>query len=402
MDIAQIVNVLSAILLLFSGVLVFLYRQNFRMHNGIIFLFVSLGIFSLTTYIEFSFDSIIVSKFKLISQGILPIFILLFSEYVLKANYHIVLKFSVLIPTLVLPLSAFFNPIISVPEYTLSVDLFMLYTFSLVLISSLKIYFRTNKPLLKKYLLTFFILIVYSILFAANKIFKFDDSLVFSAGTFAFIGAHLIGIIISSGSTLRFFQKLKHIIFGVIFCLTISFGLFLFDPAINIESLKILFVLNIFLLSYYFFWIELRIDRKKIRSASLIADLLTINFGNNKKLLAKIRSWEQIKAISYVKSSEIEGDVKNLLLIFQQTGPIVHKHQLKILNKNSKKNYNEKGVEMLNYYFKTLDCDSVYQISYKGDFVSLSYMDGFNPALHENELNIMGKIIFYIVNSKNA
>ena len=75
---------------------------------------------------------------------------------------------------------------------------------------------------------------------------------------------------------------------------------------------------------------------------------------------------------------------------------------LKNINKNVEGKFQVKGIEILNYYFKTLECDSIYQMSHEGDFASLSYMEGFNPALHEKEMDILGKIVFAVANSKEG
>ena len=75
----------------------------------------------------------------------------------------------------------------------------------------------------------------------------------------------------------------------------------------------------------------------------------------------------------------------------------MHKYRLNELSKALSYNPNfVSGIGVAGYYFKKYESDSLFQLSDKGDFIAVQYLDGLNPALYAAEFTIMSKIVFTI------
>jgi len=72
-----------------------------------------------------------------------------------------------------------------------------------------------------------------------------------------------------------------------------------------------------------------------------------------------------------------------------------HKFQMETLSKAMA--YDSEllsGLDIARFYLKKFNSDSLIQLSEQGDFLSVKYSAGLNPALYTNEISIMSKILF--------
>ena len=149
------------------------------------------------------------------------------------------------------------------------------------------------------------------------------------------------------------------------------------------------------LLSTFYIVQEIAINPEKINAAYLISKTLELPLKNTPQLLEILRGWQEIKHVDWVKKDEIEGDLLDLLTVFKKAGPVTHKFQIEDMERVSA--YQPKylnGIEIAKYYLKKFECASLFLVNDKGDFIAMQYATGINPALYQNELAIMSKIVY--------
>lgn len=395
-------NILFGSFSIATALVVLFYKKNFVFHNGIAILLLSQGVVACTVDLINIGDTNLACKFYFVSRTLITIFLLLFSEYILKINYHITVKLLTLIPTWVLGIFSFFQKNGNGSWFTSASDIYLIGILLIIITHLLRDYFSSKDRLLNRYLILY--LITLSVLLSCEflRMLKNTPYNLYASGFSAMVLTHGIILIISSGGYSRMNQKKSKLIFIVLISSILSCSLKLLHPAIPMEYVFTLFVIAVFILSFNYMLREMSKNPKEIRSAFLISRLLSLQLNDKDIFLRELRQWEEISELHYVEHLNIEGNSSNLNLLFQKTGRVIHKFQIPELMKALAYNPNFiSGIEVAQYYFKKMGCNSLFQVADKGDFLAIKYMKGLNPALYSNELSIMSKIIFSVSNAQS-
>ena len=398
-----VTNILFGIFSALTAILILFYKKNFSFHNGIAIMLIAFGVLSISDGIIHLSYSLVSYKFYFLSRCIIPIFTLQFSEYVLRISYSIIIKLSVLIPTIFLGILAFFQTSLGNILYENFVDAFLISTLLLILFKTLANLITSKHALLQKYLMIFFVTILVVVV---NECFrKFSDSFynLYSVGIISMVVSHGVVLIITSGGYGLLIQKIPKIINIFILSSVLCFSLNLFQNTIAPNYLQTLFIISFFLFSLNYMIGEVSKNPKEIRASYLITRILNLPINDKSIFIEELRAWDEISDLHIIDNSKIEGNVQHLNLLFQKTGRVIHKYQIAELSKVLDYNANFlSGLDIAKYYLKKMDCNSLFQLNDKGDFLAIKYISGLNPALYSNELSMMSKIVFSISNIQKA
>ena len=399
-----LINLLFGIFATAAAGLVLYYRKNFTLHNGVAILLFAVGIYSFSNGIMTVYDSRFVCLLYLFSHATIPIFLVLFSEYILKVNYHIVIKLLILSATWFFIIGSFVQRTVESSGYVAASTIFSVLVLCVVIFSVTVSYFSSGEKLLKKYLIIFLIALLFVLSSEVSKIISDDGYHNFYSGLSAFVVTHAIILIITSGGYSRIKQKLPALLYIVGISLLLCILLRFLHSELELKHLLSLLVLSTGVLSMSYLWDEVSKGPKKIGSTLLISRLLTLPLHDKEQFLVELRKWEEICELHLVKHESIEGNLSDLSSLFVKVGRSIHKYQIATLDKALAFNPNlRSGIEVSRFYFKKFDCHSLFQISENGDFLAIKYMKGLNPALFSNEISMMTKIVFSVSgNSKTT
>ncbi len=223
----------------------------------------------------------------------------------------------------------------------------------------------------------------------------------FSDGLYALLVTHLIILIIASAGINQLRELLKKVLIILALSLLLPLSLKLFYPEIREEYLITLCILSSTIFSIIYVIGEIIKNPREIRSTKLIYRLLTTPTQDRSRFLSALSEWDEVEKLHIVQHESIEGEVNKLDLLFERVGYVVHKYQIQELNKVLGNNSDYKtGIEVAEFYFKKFQCSSLFQLSYKGDLMTLKYIDGLNPALFSDEISLMSKIMSSISNKE--
>jgi hypothetical protein len=380
--------------------LVLFYRKNFTFYKGTAILLFAVGISSCCVALLSSSQPRVVYALYALSTAMVPIFILLFSEYVLKVKYPVLIKLIILSSTWFFVIASFFQKSKDTLYATAS-QLFYLGVLCTVIIYLIIGFVSTREPLLKKYILIYFITLIIVII---NEILLETTQYSYNSyaiGISSFVVTHGVILIITSGGYSRIKQKLPMLLSIPLFSVVVCALLKLFHTEIEWQYLYTLFVLCMGILSLYYLVGVVSKNQKRIGSALLISRLLSLPLHDKEQFLAALRQWEEIEGLHYIDHRQVEGNFSALAVLFNKTNRAIHKYQMPVLAKTIGLSFIE-GIEIAQFYFKKFDCHSLFQISEAGDFIVVKYMKGLNPALYENELSIMTKIVFSASNGSKS
>lgn len=397
-----LVNVLFGVFAVAGGFLVLFYRKNLALYKGVAILLFALGVSScITPFLGGDYGRMILILY-LLSRGIIPIFLVVFSEYILKINYHIIVKLLLLTASWCLVIGSFFQRNTGT-FYTQASDFFFLAVLLLIMVKLALSFVSLQERLLKKYMVIFFVTII---LVTINELVRFDATNFYnpySMGVSSLLVTHGIILIITSGGSSRLRQKLSALLYILIFSGILCILLKLFHAEIELDYLETILVISISILSIYYLVKEVSKNPKEIGSALLISRLLSLPLHNKEQFLEELRQWEEINALHFVEHATIEGNVSGLNSLFSKAGRVIHKNQVSALITTLAFSPSIiSGIEVAQFYFKKFDCQSLFQISEAGDFIAIKYMKGLNPALYANELSLMTKIVFSANASKTT
>jgi hypothetical protein len=401
---STLANICVGLFSLFTACAILVYKKNFSLFWAIFILLFAEGISTILRPFmlsSFAFQSSYLFKLFFLSRAVLPIFLLLFSEYILKVRYHISFKLVCLAATIGIAFAALFQSSDVSESYAAVNYYFNGAMILLIMLHLLVRIVRESDLLMKRYLLIYFSSC--AILLAGEWMKKYAPfpSTKMAGVIPCFVLAHGIIAIISSGGSLRLFQKIPKVLYIVAMSSLLPLTLLLLFPDISHSILFTLALLLSVSLSLFYMFREVSKNPRELRSAPMISRLVSMPKKNKEILYAQLRSWPEVEGIHPITSAEIEGNAQDLNLLFQKTGHVIHKFQMSGLEKVLA--YNPafiSGTEIANYYFRKLDCQSLFQISDSGDFIGVRYSLGINPSLHTNELSIMSKIVFSIFNSE--
>ena len=395
-------NLLFGVFAIATAFVVLFYRKHFVLHNGIIILLLSQGVVACSFDLMNISEMSLLCKFYFVGRSLIPIFLILFSEYILKINYHISIKLLSLLPTSVLGICSFFQKNGNSSWFSNASDIFLIVIVLAIIIHLIVTFLLSKDRLLNRYLLIF--LTTLGIIFTCEVLKKLTDISfnLYSTGISAMVLTHGIILIITSGGYSRMEQKNSKLIYIVLISSILACSLKFVYPNIPMEYVSTLFILSVSIFSINYMLREVSKNPKEIRSAFLISRLLSLPLHDRDVFLRELRQWEEINELHFIEYSAIEGNSSNLNLLFQKTGRVIHKFQIQELMKALEYNPNfVSGFEVAQYYFKKMDCNSLFQLSDKGDFLAIEYMKGLNPALYTNELSIMSKIVFSVSNAQS-
>ena len=392
-SISLIANISFGLLALFSAIAIIIYRKNFPLHNGIVILFFSVGAISILSSLTSTYDNILFIKLYFVSKCVLPIFLLIFSEYILKIYYTIRIKLLVLISTVVFGILAFLQSDTN-NLFEIVLNYFWVGLALLIFTHIMRTLFR-NPGLLARRNLIIAILLCFAMLL--NIVVKqIDGSSIaaFSDGLYALLVTHLIVLIIASAGINQLRALLKKVLIIIALSLMLPLSLKLFYPEIRQDYLITLCIFSSTVFSLIYVIGEIIKNPKEIRSSKLISRLLNIPLQDRSRFLSTLGEWDEVEKLHIVQHEQIEGEVDKLDLFFERVGYVVHKYQIQELNKVLGNNSDYKtGIEVAEFYFKKFQCNSLFQLSHKGDLMTLKYIDGLNPALFANEISLMSKIV---------
>lgn len=396
-----LVNVLFGAFAVAGGFLVLFYRKNLPLYKGVAILLFAFGISSgMTPFLNEDYGRMAFVLYFL-SRSIIPIFLVVFSEYILRINYHIIVKLLLLTVSWCLAVGSLFQRNAET-FYTQSSDFFFLAVLLLILVKLVLSFVSLQERLMKKYVLIFFATVI---LAAINELMRFGNANFYnpySMGISCLLVTHGIILIVTSGGSSRLHQKLEALLYILIFSLVLILLLKLFHAEIELDYLETLLVISISILSIYYLVKEVSRNPKEIGSALLISRLLSLPLHNKEQFLMELRQWEEINALHFVDHTTIEGNVSGLNSLFNETGRVIHKNQVSALITTQAADPRvASGIEVAQFYFKKFDCQSLFQITEAGDFIAIKYMRGLNPVLYANELSLMTKIVFSTNASKN-
>lgn len=394
-------NLLFGFFAIATAMVVLFYRKNFTLYKGIAILLLSLGGAAFTKGIMDIYNADVVFKIYFLSRALIPIFLILFSEYLLKINYQIIIKLFCLVLTWILGIISFFQTKTINSTYINAIDAFLiLVVFTIIIHLLISLYFQKNR-LLHRYVFIFFVTLI--IVLGIEILNKFTKTFFnyYISGISSIVLTHGLILIFTSAGYIFIEQKLPKIIYLVFLICILPGSLKFLYPEISTEYLAALFIICVTVFSIYYMFEEVSKNPGKIRSAILISRLLGLTLHNRDKLLEELRKWEEIQELHLVEHSQVEGISFNLNLLFQKTGRVIHKFQLSEFEKALAYNPNFiSGIEIAHYYFKKFECQSIIQLSEQGDFVTMKYMPGLNPALYTNDISIMSKIIYSVVSGQ--
>jgi hypothetical protein len=397
-----LVNVLFGAFACAGGFLVLFYRKNLALYKGVAILLFALGISSCITPFLSETTGRALFILYFLSRIIVPIFLVVFSEYILKIRYHIIAKLLLLTASWCLAIGSFFQHDTKT-WYANTSDFFFLAVVVFILVKLVINVASLQERLLKKYVWIFFVTLI---LLMINELVRFDTINFYnpySMGVSALIVTHGVILIITSGGSSRLKQKLSTLLnilmFNIMLCALLEF----FHAEIEFKHLASLFVLSISFLSIYYLVKEVSKNPKEIGSALLISRLLSLPLHDKKRFLEELRQWEEINALHFIDHTTIEGSVSGLHALFNSTGGVIHKNQIAPLGMTTAFNPGVlSGIEVAQFYFRKFDCQSLFQISQTGDFIAVQYVKGLNPVLYANELSLMTKIVFSANASKTT
>ena len=358
-----LVNLLFGFFSVTTACVVLFYRRNFKLYSAIAILLFAHGVVAVSVGLMNSFNTPILFKLYFISRSITPIFLLMFSEYILKIKYTILVKLVVLTATWVIGIFSFFQNDMSNTIFSITGDVFLMLTFFMIIIHLLTyLFYFSEDKLLRRYLIISCVILV---ILLANEAFKkitHTHYNLYSPGISAFVFVNGIILIIASGGYSRMNQKFPKLFYIVLMSFILSGALKFLYRDIPFEYLSALFILSVFVLSIYYMIGEISKNSVEIRSALLISRLLSMPINDREKFLNELRQWEEITELHFIYHSTIEGNILSLNLLFQKTGRVIHKYMVLQLTKALE--YDSRyvaGIEVAKFYFKKLDCHSLFQ-----------------------------------------
>lgn len=386
-----LVNVLFGAFAVSGGFLALFYRKNLPLYKGVAILLFTLGISSgMTPFISGEYGRMVLVPYFL-SRSMIPIFLVVFSEYILKINYHIVIKLLLLMVSWCLAVGSFFQKTTETLYKQVS-DIFLLLVLLLILVKLVLYFVSLREQLIKKYVQVFLVTIL---LFVIHELIRFDTTNFYnsySTGVSCLLVTNGVILIVTSGGSSRLRQKLSALLYILMFSGILCLLLKLFHAEIALDYLETILVISISILSINYLVKEVSKNPKEIGSALLISRLLNLPLHNKEQFLKELQQWEEISALHLVDHAAIEGNVSGLNFLFSNAGRIIHKNQVNVTLGSSL--LLTSGIEVAQFYFRKFDCQSLFQISEAGDFIAIKYMKGLNPVLYANELSLMTKIVF--------
>lgn len=379
---------------------ILLRRKQFPLYGGIVILLFSISISGLCFGLFQETNIAGYQKLSLLGKTVASIYLVIFSEYILKLRFEIWIKAFLLTLTVLFGTLPFFKEIYDNHLYLIASDIYSNGIIIFLIIKLFIEYVSKNEDLIKKYQFVFMIALITVVsvnMCDLNTNVRKDQ---FSYGTSALMITYGIVSIIAAGSV----RAIKYQLRKTFILLLISFAVIILlkflQPTIDKAYLYTLSIVLIIITMMYYVLSEIFREKRSMRTTYLINRLLELSFNNRRKLLYELKAWEEIKDINLVHHSKIEGNISNLNLLFDKTDRVIHKNLLQILNRSLEYDEDTKsGIDTIAYYFKKLDCDLIFQISDKGDFIAIKFILGLNPVLYSNVISIMAKIVYTINNS---
>ncbi|MEO8145981.1 MAG: hypothetical protein ABI723_00025, partial [Bacteroidia bacterium] len=208
-----LVNLLFGFFAIATGVVVLFYRKNFVFSTGIVVLLFAEGIVAFATGLLSIYEAHIIYKLYFFAYSIIPLLLLQFSEYTLRINYRIRIKFFTLTGTIVLAFVSLFQNDMSHSYFVMTGDIFFVTSLLIIIIHLLKPVLSAQDKLL--YSFQFIYLITISALLVIEALKNFSDTNFnqFATGISAILLTHGMILIFTSGGTSRLVQKLPKIIY---------------------------------------------------------------------------------------------------------------------------------------------------------------------------------------------
>jgi hypothetical protein len=388
-------NVAFGILALSSTILSLYYRKHLVLYKGVAILLFAAGSSSLAKSAMIVSDTWIACVIYYSSRAFIPIFLVVFAEYILKVSFHITIKLIILTLSWVFLIASFFQLGSYFRPFTLAHDIFFSSVLILLTIRVALSYATSNEILLKRFLLIFLCTLISVVVI--ESLGNFNPY--FTAGLSALAFTHGIVLISSTGGYNHLKHKLAPLLYILLFGVTICLLLKLLHFDISRAYLLSLLVITISVLSFLYIYREISISPKSVASSLLISRLLKLPLHDQDKLFSELRKWDEISELHLIHH-EGNGDTEMLNSLFLKVGRAIHKYQLNSLHKIfSIDSLNLTGIEVAQFYLKKFDCQSLLQISDKGHFIALKYANGINPALYAHEISLMTKIVYLASNN---
>lgn len=389
-------NVAFGILALSAAVLALYYRKNIVLYKGVSILLLAAGSSSLAKSAMLVTDSWSVCVIYYSSRAFIPIFLVVFAEYILKVSFHIIIKLIILTFSWVFLIGSFIQLGTYFRPFTLAHDIFFIIVLLLLATRVAFSYATSTEILLKRFLLIFLCTLISVVVI--ESVGKFNPY--FTAGLSALAISLGIVLISSTGGYNHLKHKMAPLLYILLFGITICLLLKLLHFSINSAYLLSLLVLTISVLSFLYIYREMSISPKTVASSLLISRLLKLPLHDQDRLFSELRKWDEISELHLIHHQASEGETEILNSLFLKLGRAIHKYQINSLYKVfSIDSLNLSGIEVARFYLKKFDCQSLLQISDNGDFIALKYANGINPALYANEISLMTKIVYLASNN---
>jgi len=261
-----LLNLLYGFFAIATACAIVYYRKNFSFYNGIAILLAAQGTIACTAGAMTLSHAHLVYSLYYVSRSILPIFLLTFSEYVLKTGYPIRIKIVSLAGTWILGIMSFFQMDMHEGTFNTASDLFVILTIATIITSIVIKLFSTKDILLFRQLVIFMIMLI--ILLTQEVMIKTTDLSfkVYIPGLSAFLLAHTVIFIVTSGGFGTMKDALPKLMYIFLLSSILTGSLKLIYSDIHTVHLIALFIISVLTLSIYYMIGEVSRNPKGIRS----------------------------------------------------------------------------------------------------------------------------------------